>query len=320
MLAVRRCEAADLVTGAADRFAGMTTTSQEAFLRAFHAERPAVTADAFAGGRAADGRSSYEIVRDRVAGHGRVLDLGCGDGLLLELLARTEGRRLAGVDLSPEALALARLRPLPAGTTLSESRAQHLPFADDTFDACVSHMALMLMGEVEQVAAEVARVLRPGGMLACVIGGGAVGGEAYELFVGLLRSAVETAPVGQRIPALGDRRTRSRAGLDSVLTPAGFAPVDWETVPIDLSGPVEQVWDALAGVYDVGPLDAATVESLRAAFLIGAKKLTAPNGVVPCGMNVHLVTTNLTAHPKTDPTAHPETHPAANPAAGTATA
>lgn len=315
MIAVRRCEAADLVTGAADRFAGMTTTSQEAFLRAFHAERPAVTADAFAGGRAADGRSSYEIVRDRVAGHGRVLDLGCGDGLLLELLGRTEGRRLAGVDLSPEALELARLRPLPAGTTLSESRAQHLPFADDTFDACVSHMALMLMGEVEQVAAEVARVLRPGGMLACVIGGGAVGGEAYELFVGLLRSAVETAPVGQRIPALGDRRTRSRAGLDSVLTPAGFAPVDWETVPIDLSGPVEQVWDALAGVYDVGPLDAATVESLRAAFLTGAKKLTAPNGVVPCGMNVHLVTTNLTTNP-TDPTAPP----AANPAAGTATA
>lgn len=95
----------------------------------------------------------------------------------------------------------------------------------------------------------------------------------------------------------------------------GFAPVDWETVPIDLSGPVEQVWDALAGVYDVGPLDAATVESLRAAFLTGAKKLTAPNGVVPCGMNVHLVTTNLTTNP-TDPTAPP----AANPAAGTATA
>ncbi|MFD8134235.1 class I SAM-dependent methyltransferase [Streptomyces mirabilis] len=318
----------------------MTTTSQEAFLRAFHAERPAVTADAFAGARAADGRSSYEILRDRVAGHGRVLDLGCGDGLLLELLARTDGCRPAGVDLSPEALALARRRPLPAGTTLSESRAQHLPFADDTFDACVSHMALMLMGEVEQVAAEVARVLRPGGMLACVIGGGAVGGEAYELFVGLLRSAIGTAPAEQRIPALGDRRTRSRAGLDSVLAPAGFAPVDWETVPIDLSGPVEQVWDALAGVYDVGPLDAATVESLRVDFLAGAKKLTAPNGIVPCGMNVHLVTTNLTANPAASPrtrpaanaaasprthpaanaAASPELHPAARPAAGTATA
>lgn len=108
----------------------------------------------------------------------------------------------------------------------------------------------------------------------------------------------------------------------------GFAPVDWETVPIDLSGPVEQVWDALAGVYDVGPLDAATVESLRVDFLTGAKKLTAPNGIVPCGMNVHLVTTNLTANLTVNPETNPETHPAANPetnltanpAAGTATA
>jgi hypothetical protein len=54
------------------------------------------------------------------------------------------------------------------------------------------------------------------------------------------------------------------------------------------------------------------VESLRADFLTGAKKLTAANGVVPCWMNVHLVTTNLTANP--------ETRPAANATAETATA
>lgn len=59
------------------------TAAQEAFLRAFHAERPAVTAHAFADGRGPDGRSSYEILRDRVAGARRVLDPGCGDGVLL---------------------------------------------------------------------------------------------------------------------------------------------------------------------------------------------------------------------------------------------
>ncbi|WP_181446941.1 class I SAM-dependent methyltransferase [Streptomyces sp. NTH33] len=46
-----------------------------------------------------------------MTGARRVLDLGCGDGVLPDLLARTEGRRLAGVDLSPEAPALARRRP-----------------------------------------------------------------------------------------------------------------------------------------------------------------------------------------------------------------
>ncbi|KAB2589179.1 class I SAM-dependent methyltransferase [Streptomyces arboris] len=271
----------------------MTTAPQESFLRTFHAERPAVTADAFGGARAADGRSSYEILCDRVTGTRRVLDLGCGDGLLLEVLARTEGRRLAGVDLSPEAVALARRRPGLGGATVLESRAQNLPFADDSFDACVSHMALMLMGEVEQVIAEVVRVLSPGSTLACVIGGGAVGGEAYDLFLGLLRTAIKDAPAAQRVPALGDRRTRSREGLDGLLGPAGFTPVDWETVAIDLSGSREQVWAALAGVYDVGPLDPGAVASLREEFFERVEGLAMPDGLVPCGMKVHVVTAHL---------------------------
>ncbi|MFI0908115.1 methionine biosynthesis protein MetW [Streptomyces sioyaensis] len=67
------------------------TTDQEEFLRAFHAAHPSVTVQAMAHGRAEDGRSSYEILRDRVSACDRVLDLGCGDGLLLELLAEREG-------------------------------------------------------------------------------------------------------------------------------------------------------------------------------------------------------------------------------------
>ncbi|MYR57178.1 methyltransferase domain-containing protein, partial [Streptomyces sp. SID625] len=84
-----------------------SAAEQEEFLRSFHAEHPAVTGDALGGGRAPDGRSSYAILADQVAGRRRVLDLGCGDGVLLELLATAPGRRLAGVDLSPHSLALA---------------------------------------------------------------------------------------------------------------------------------------------------------------------------------------------------------------------
>ncbi|MFF4862328.1 class I SAM-dependent methyltransferase [Streptomyces sp. NPDC001231] len=269
------------------------TAVQEAFLKAFHAERPAVTADAFLAGRAPDGRSSYEILSDRVAGARRVLDLGCGDGVLLDLLARTEGRRLAGVDLSPEALALARRRPSLRATALAQARAQGLPFADGAFDSCVCHMALMLMGDVDRVAAETARVLSPGGVLACVVGGGPLGGEAYELFSGLLKAAVQRAPAEQRIPPLGDRRTRSREGLGAILEPAGFEAPDRETVPIDLSGPVDRVWVALSGIYDVGPLDPAAVSRLRESFVREAAGLVGPDGRVPCGFTVHVVTARL---------------------------
>lgn len=223
----------------------------------------------------------------------RVLDLGCGDGLLLEFLARGPGRQLAGVDLSSHSLSLARRRPALAEAELEEGRAQALPFADDSFDACVSHMALMLMSEIEQVAAEVARVLSPGGVLACVVGGGAVGGEAYERFLTLLRRTIEEAPASQRIPALGDKRTRSREGLDEVLGPAGFAAVDWETIPIDLSGPVEQVWAAVSSLYDLAPLDRATVEQLRKSFFAKVRDMTESDGHVPCAFRIRLATARL---------------------------
>lgn len=151
----------------------------------------------------------------------------------------------------------------------------------------------MLMGEIERVAAEIARVLVPGGVLACVVGGGAVGGEAYDRFLGLLRETVGAVPAAQRIPALGDRRTRSRDGLDEVLAPAGFAAVAWETVPIDLSGPVEQVWATVSGLYDLGPLDSAAVRRLRAAFFAGVRDLTTAEGTVPCAFKVHIATARL---------------------------
>ncbi|WP_406478789.1 class I SAM-dependent methyltransferase [Streptomyces platensis] len=269
------------------------TTLQEEFLRTFHAAHPAVTVRAMAHGKTADGRSSYELLRDRVSECDRVLDLGCGDGLLLELLAaRPAGAPsvLAGLDLSAEELALARRRPGLAAADLRPGRAQQLPFADGWFDGCVSHMALMLMGAAERVAAEVARVLAPGGTLAVVLGAGAAGGEACESFLRLARPLFEAAPAAQRIPPLGDPRLRTREGFDAVFRPAGFAPAEWETVRIDLTGPPEQVWRTVGTYYDLGPLDPAVTADLRARFEAESAALALPDGRVPCGMKVHVAT------------------------------
>ncbi|MEW1754524.1 class I SAM-dependent methyltransferase [Streptomyces angustmyceticus] len=269
------------------------TTVQEDFLRAFHAAHPAVTVRAMAHGRAGDGRSSYEILRDRVPQCRRLLDLGCGDGLLLELLAAGEagaGRALAGIDLSAEELRLARTRPGVEGADLRVCRAQRLPFQDGWFDGCVSHMALMLMSEAEQVAAELARVLEPGGTLAVVLGGGPAGGEAYESFVRLLKPLFRAAPAEQQMPSFGDERLRTREGFDEVFRPAGFGAAEWETVRIDLSGPPERIWRTVGGFYDLAPLDAAVVADLRARFETEAAAMALPDGRIPCAMNVRVAT------------------------------
>ncbi|MCP3801310.1 class I SAM-dependent methyltransferase [Allokutzneria sp. A3M-2-11 16] len=270
----------------------MTASAQESFLKAFHAEHPMATSEAFGGGRTPDGLSSYEVLAARVAGGERVLDLGCGDGALLDLLA-SPGRQLTGIDLSPDSLAVARRRPALAGASLVEGRAQELPFPDNGVDACTSHMALMLMDEVDAVAEEIARVLVPGGTLACALGGGSAGGEAFEVFLALLRPVIASAPPEQRIPPLGDRRTRDRAGLDEILGPAGFAPVAWETVVLDLSAPVHELWPVVSCLYDVLPLPSATVETLRSEFTTEAAALARPDGTIPCGFRLHIATTSL---------------------------
>ncbi|HEX5119448.1 MAG TPA: class I SAM-dependent methyltransferase [Pseudonocardiaceae bacterium] len=96
----------------------------------------------------ADGRTSYRFLADRVAGAQSVLDLGCADGTLLVVLARNGANGLAGVDLSAGELALARGRPELRDADLRLARAQELPFADDSFDAIVSHMASVARTEI----------------------------------------------------------------------------------------------------------------------------------------------------------------------------
>ena len=93
----------------------------------------------------------------------RVLDLGCGPGVVCG--AAAERRALpTGVDVAPGMLAEARRRH--PGTAFVEADAVALPFADGVFDACVGNFVLNHLPAPEAAAAELARVLAPGGAIA----------------------------------------------------------------------------------------------------------------------------------------------------------
>ncbi|MFJ3231784.1 methyltransferase domain-containing protein [Streptomyces sp. NPDC086787] len=95
----------------------------------------------------------------------RLLDIACGTGSVTRRLAAARpGTRVTGVDLSPGMARMAAAR-LPGAVLLADSR--RLPFADGTFDAVTSVWLLHLLdrpADVGAVLAEVARVLRPGGV------------------------------------------------------------------------------------------------------------------------------------------------------------
>ncbi|MFI5606225.1 class I SAM-dependent methyltransferase [Amycolatopsis sp. NPDC051903] len=241
-----------------------------------------------------DGRTAYETFADHVGDVERVLDLGCADGELLSVFAARGAQRLAGIDLSVNELAFARRRPELEDAELRVGRAQELPWEAGAFDAVVSHMAFMVMTEPEAVAAEAARVLVPGGRLAVAVGsGGSEAGDAMALFRSLAVPLFRAARAVGFLPKVGDRRTRTREGLDELLGPAGFAPVTWERITIRHRGTPASGWqDNVETFYEMSSVPAREVARLRERFLAEAEKL-AVDGVVPWALGIAVATTRL---------------------------
>jgi len=95
-----------------------------------------------------------------------VLDVGCGDGMLMRSLAR-RGARMVGLDSDPRMLraAAGRVDSLTGPMRFARARAQALPFADDSFDRVVAVAVLCFVSDADRAIHEMARVLRPAGRL-----------------------------------------------------------------------------------------------------------------------------------------------------------
>ena len=97
----------------------------------------------------------------------KALDVACGTGNLAIPLARA-GAVVTGVDIAPNLLVQARDRAASENLsiTFDEGDAEALPYPTGTFDVVVTMFGAMFAPRPEIVASELARVLRPGGLLA----------------------------------------------------------------------------------------------------------------------------------------------------------
>lgn len=126
------------------------------------------------------GSGNYAAVADRISEVGEtvveragvepgmdVLDVACGTGNAT-IPAAKAGARVTGLDFAPRLLEIARERSADAMVEIDfvEGDAQEMPFADASFDRVVSTFGHMFAPDHERTAAEMKRVLRPGGAIA----------------------------------------------------------------------------------------------------------------------------------------------------------
>ncbi len=111
--------------------------------------------------------SAVATILDAVSSRGtfgRTLDIGCGDGSVLEAL-RARTSESAGVDSSAAAVELTRART-PEADVVAADVQESLPFADASFDSVLMLDVIEHLTNPIAAIAEIRRVLRPGGLLA----------------------------------------------------------------------------------------------------------------------------------------------------------
>ncbi|HEY0004015.1 MAG TPA: class I SAM-dependent methyltransferase [Pyrinomonadaceae bacterium] len=99
-----------------------------------------------------------EICRNLETERPRILDVGCGTGANLELLARYG--EAEGVDVSADALSFCRARGLEG---VRQGEAEKLPFEDNSFDLVTALDVVEHLDDDVAGLKEMRRVLRPGG-------------------------------------------------------------------------------------------------------------------------------------------------------------
>jgi SAM-dependent methyltransferase len=98
----------------------------------------------------------------------RVLDVGCGPGALTtELVGRLGPAAVTAVDPSEPFVAAARERH--PGVNVERASAEHLPFADQAFDAALAQLVVHFMGDPVAGLREMARVTRKHGVVAACV-------------------------------------------------------------------------------------------------------------------------------------------------------
>lgn len=252
----------------------------------------------------ADHQSRYDALNDptnapllaaaRIRETDGVLDIGCGNGHLTRLAARTADRAV-GVDLSEPMLERARASAAAehlANVTHIRADAQVYPFEPAAFDVALSRFGIMFFADPVAAFANIGRALRPGGRLAFVCPQSIDRMDQSVIFAAVAEHVTlpdfsektETGPAafadpGRTTHVLGE------AGYDTITIDPLEVPQGWGTDATDATaflfgwGPMRH-WLRDAAPEDVDRARLAATDAFRAYETEDGVRLTARHWLV----------------------------------------
>ena len=217
----------------------------------------------------------------------RWVDVGCGNGAFTELLVdRCAPAGVEGVDPSEGQLTYARTRPGIGGAHFQRGDAMALPFDAACFDAAVMALVIFFVPEPARGLAEMARVVRPGGVISAYAWDVPGGGLPFQPI------RAELARRGIAVPLPPSADVSREEALSALWTEGGLRRVETTVIRVRRTfADFDLFWSATMSVGGLGQLfsriDAAEGADIKACVR-GTLNIDA-SGQVTCSAKANAV-------------------------------